>query len=412
MQLQRLLSITLLLAAFVQTLRAAELPKVEMRVAYPELKFERPLWLCEAPDGTGRIFVAQQGGKVLILPKDRNGKETKTFLDISDRKPWDKNEEGLLGFAFHPKFKRNGKFYIYYSQQNPKRSVISEFVVTKGNPDLADKASERILLEIPQPDWNHNGGQITFGPDNYLYIALGDGGGANDKYNNGQRKNTLLAKILRIDVDKKSDGKQYGIPKDNPFVNDKEFVPETWAWGLRNPWRFSFDRKTKELYAADVGQAKWEEIHIITKGGNYGWPYREGFHPFGDKQPPADAKFIDPILEYPHFANQTTNHTPGLSVTGGYVYRGKKLPSLQGVYLYADFLFGTVWGLRYENGKVTTHGVLVEMPKGLNPPRQIASFGEDAAGEVYILAYDGRIYELAEAGVAAASSDARTPKDR
>ena len=377
-----------------QALTAAGLPRVTMRVAYPELKLERPLWLCEAPDKSGRIFVAQQDGKVLILPKDRNGSTTKTFLDLSDRKPWVQNEEGLLGFAFHPKFSRNGKFYVYYSQQNPKRSVISEFVVSKNDPDAADKSSERILMEIPQPDWNHNGGQISFGPDGYLYIGLGDGGGHNDKYGNSQKPDTLLAKILRIDVDSRTGDLPYGIPRSNPFVNNKDFRHETWAWGLRNPWRFSFDRVTGELYCADVGQNKWEEINIIRKGGNYGWNYREGFHPFGTNTPPEGLKLEDPILEYPHFANQTTNHTPGLSVTGGYVYRGKRLPALRGVYLYADFVMGTLWGLRYEKGKVTTHGVLVEMPKGLNPPRQISSFGEDAAGEVYILAYDGRIYEL------------------
>jgi glucose/arabinose dehydrogenase len=374
---------------------SAELPKVEMKVAFPALTFTRPLWLCEAPDGSERLFVAQQDGKVLILPKERTGGDTKMFLNITDRKPWVENEEGLLGFAFHPKFKKNRKFYIYYSQQNPKRSVISEIQAAKNDPDRADLTTERIIMEIPQPDWNHNGGQITFGPDNYLYIALGDGGGGNDKYQNGQNLNSVLAKILRIDVDSRTGDLQYGIPKDNPFVGKPGAAPETWAWGLRNPWRFSFDRKTGELYCADVGQSKWEEIHLITKGANCGWSYREGFHEFGTNTPPSDAKFSDPILEYPHFAAQTTNHTPGLSVTGGYVYRGKKLPSLEGVYLYADFLMGTVWGLRYESGKVLTHGVLVEMPQGINPPRQIASFGEDANGEVYILAYDGRIYELA-----------------
>ena len=228
---------------------ANELPSVRTKVAYPELKLTRPLWLCEAPDGTKRIFVAQQDGKVLILPKDRNGKETKTFLDISDRKPWQKNEEGLLGFAFHPKYKSNGKFYIYYTQQNPKRSVISEFQVSKDNSDEADKSTERILLEIPQPNWNHNGGELLFGRDGFLYIGLGDGGGANDQYHNAQNPGTLLAKILRIDVDSRSGDLEYGIPKDNPFVKDKKFRPETYAWGMRNPWRFSFDRKTGELYS-------------------------------------------------------------------------------------------------------------------------------------------------------------------
>jgi quinoprotein glucose dehydrogenase len=371
---------------------ASELPNVKTKVAYPELKLTRPLWLCEAPDGTKRIFVAQQDGKVLILPKDRNGAETKTFLDISDRKPWQKNEEGLLGFAFHPKYKSNGKFYIYYTQQNPKRSVISEFQVSKDNPDEADKSTERILLEIPEPNWNHNGGELLFGRDGFLYIGLGDGGGANDQYHNAQNPGTLLAKILRIDVDSRSGDLEYGIPKDNPFVKDKKFRPETYAWGMRNPWRFSFDRKTGELYCGDVGQAKWEEIDIIKKGGNYGWSFREGLHEFTNGAP-AGVTFIDPIIDYPHSTQLSTNHTPGLSVTGGYVYRGKKVPELRGVYLYADFVSGTIWGLRAKNGKVVAQGVLELQPKDA-APRQIASFGEDSEGEVYVLAYDGHIYEF------------------
>ncbi|MDQ6632847.1 MAG: PQQ-dependent sugar dehydrogenase [Verrucomicrobiota bacterium] len=373
---------------------ASALPAVQLKVAFPNLKFDRPLWLCESPDGTKRLFVAQQAGKILILPNDRDGAAPKTFLDISDRKPFEKNEEGLLGLAFHPQCQTNGKFYIYYSQQNPRRSVISEFQISKTNSDQADKSSERILLEIPQPDWNHNGGELIFGPDSLLYIALGDGGGKNDQYHNGQNLSSLLGKILRIDVNSRSGNLAYGIPKDNPFIGQENVRAEIWAYGLRNPWRFSFDRKSGELYCADVGQDKWEEIDLITKGGNYGWSFREGFHEFGTNAPPADAKFIDPILEYPHFAPQTTNHSPGLSITGGYVYRGKKLPELDGLYLYADFLMGTLWGLRCENGKVTIQGALVEMPRGLNPPRQISSFGEDADGEIYILSYDGKIYEL------------------
>ena len=394
--MKRLLHSTLLACALVPSIQAADFPKLELKAAYPEIKLARPLWLEESPDGTKRIFVIQQDGKILIMPKDKSGTATKTFLDISDRKPYVQNEEGLLGFAFHPKFKKNGKFYVYYTQQDPKRSVISEFQVSKSNPDEADKASERILLEIPQPAWNHNGGEITFGPDGYLYIALGDGGGANDQYNNGQNKQSLLAKMLRIDVDSKANGKQYGIPKDNPFVKDSSHKPETWAWGLRNPWRFSFDSKTGDLYCADVGQVKWEEINILKKGGNYGWSFREGFHEFGTNAPPTNAKALDPILEYPHNAAQTTNHSPGLSVTGGYVYRGKKVPSLKGVYLYGDFMVGTIWGLRYEKGKVTAQSTLIEMPKGTTPLRQIASFGQDADGEVYMLSFDGRIYEFVE----------------
>lgn len=381
-----------LVSAF-HTFAAGELPKLKTKNAFPELKLNRPLWLCESPDGTQRLFLAQQDGKVLILPKDHRGNEAKIFLDLTERKPWEQNEEGLLGFAFHPNYKANGKFYVYYSQQKPRRSVISEFSTSTTNDSLADKGSERIILEIPQPDWNHNGGELVFGPDGFLYIALGDGGGANDQFHNSQKPGTLLAKMLRIDVNTRTGDLPYGIPQDNPFVGDKAFRAEIYAWGLRNPWRFSFDRKTGEIYCADVGQNKWEEINIIKKGGNYGWSFREGFHEFSTNPPTANVKFSDPILQYPHTPQLATNHLPGLSVTGGYVYRGGKIPALQGVYLYADFLTGTLWGLRWENEKVTANGVLELQPKGV-PPRQIASFGEDGAGEIYVLGYDGHVYDL------------------
>ena len=394
MKISRLLQRSLSVFLFPQLLFSADtLPSIKTKAAYPGLKLNRPLWLSEAPDGTKRFFVAQQDGKVLILPKDRGSKETNIFLDISDRKPWMQNEEGLLGFAFHPDYKSNGKFYIFYSQQNPKRCVISEFSVSKTNADEANKSSERILLEVPKPEWNHNGGELLFGPDGFLYIGFGDGGGANDQFHNGQNLGSLLAKILRIDVNSRTGDLPYGIPKDNPFAGQKDVRTETWAYGLRNPWRFSFDKKAGTLYCADVGQNKWEEIDIIEKGGNYGWSFREGLHEFGPGKPPPDVKLTDPILEYPHNPQLGTNHLPGLSITGGYVYRGEKIPALQGVYLYADFIAGTLWGMRCENKKITAVGVLEMQPKGV-PPRQIASFAEDNAGEIYLLGYDGNIYEL------------------
>ncbi len=373
---------------------ASDFPHITVKQTYPKVQMQRPMWLCESPDGTKRLFVVEQRGRILILPKDKNDSATKTFLEISDRKPFEKNEEGLLGLAFHPKYKSNGKFYIFYSQQNPLRSFVSEFTVSK-DPDVADKSSERILMQWERPAWNHDGGQVDFGPDGYLYIGVGDGGGKNDQYGNAQKPDTLMAKILRIDVNSRTGSLPYGIPKDNPFVKDKAFRPEIYAWGLRNPWRFSFDRKTGLLYCGDVGQDKWEEIDIIQKGGNYGWSYREGLHAFKDEAPPARAKFIDPILEYPHNAQLSTNHLPGISITGGYVYRGKKIPGLNGVYLYADWGTSHLWGLRYEHGKVTKDELLEMAPK-VFPPRQISSFGEDADGELYLLGYDHKIYELEE----------------
>lgn len=393
-------------------LSSEPLPPVALRVAYPALNFDRPLWMEEAPDDSKRIIVIEQQGKIWLLPRDRNSAERRVFLDITDRKPLVQNEEGLLAFAFHPQFKSNGRFYIYYTQQVPKRNVISEIQVSRTNPNQADLSTERILLEIEQPYWNHDGSTMIFGRDGYLYISTGDGGAANDPHNVGQSGHHLLGKILRVDVNSRTGRLQYGIPKDNPFVGREKdgtpksdpfdtrpegVRPEIWAYGLRNVWRMSFDRETGDLWAGDVGQDKWEEVNLITKGGNYGWNIREGFHPFREGR--VRGTPIDPVLEYPHKAELAAeckfpDHGIGVSITGGYVYRGRKFPALRGVYVYADFQMGTIWGLRHENGKVTTYGELVK-PNALRP---VASFAEDGDGELYMLSFDGKIYELIEAG--------------
>ena len=392
----------------------AALPTIEMHPAFPKLTLKRTLWMSEPPDGSGRMFIVQQEGVILITQKGTDGGQSKEFLNITDRKPFVDNEEGLLSLAFHPGFKTNGLFYIYYNQQNPqtgslypRRSIISEFKVSATDAGKADLSSERILLEVPQPFGNHKGGQVSFGPDGYLYIALGDGGAACDPFGSGQNTATLLAKILRLDVNKRSEIQigdvhktlPYAIPADNPFVGEPDMSglgarKEIWAYGLRNVWRYSWDRQTGDLYAGDVGQDLWEEVDLIVKGANYGWNVREGFHHF--KPGPKWAQYDEPILEYPHRTDlapqcKFPKHSIGLCVVGGYVYRGTRFPSLQGVYLYADYNLGTVWGLRYEHGKVTEYGTLLQQPKN------ISSFAEDADGELYILALDAGIYSISVA---------------
>ena len=363
---------------------AAEIPKLKLVNAYPNLKFKRPLWLEQLPDG--RTFLLEQRGKVYLLPKNANGKSTTLFFDIEKRKPYVKDEEGLLGMAFHPQFAKNGKFYAFYSAHKPLRSVVSEFRVSKGDHNKIDITTERKLLTIQRPFWNHDGGCILFGPDGKLYITHGDGGSREDPNDNGQNLGTLRGTILRIDVDGATTTRPYGIPRDNPFVNRKGARGEIWAYGLRNVWRMSFDRETGDLWAADVGQNKWEEVNLITRGGNYGWNIRESFHKFKEDGP-AKGDWIDPVIEYAHHAgvekeSKFPGHGYGVSITGGYVYRGKAIPVLRGAYVYGDFVTGLIFAVRQKDGKATEHGT-IHQQKG--KVYQIASFGEDAEGELYLL---------------------------
>ncbi len=360
-------------------------------VAFPDLKWTgwnpetasgrpnplRPLVLTHAGDGSNRVFVGTQHGVIHVFPNDQKATETKVFLDIQDRVKYNDNtnEEGFLGMAFHPKFKTNGEVFVFYTpKKENKVNVVSRFKLSKDDPTKLDPASEEQIIRFENKlFWNHDGGTVLFGPDGYLYVIHGDGGAANDPQENGQNLGVLYGKILRLDVDNKADGKNYAIPKDNPFVDQKGARPEIWAYGIRNIWRMSFDRKTGKLWAGEVGQNLYEEINIIEKGGNYGWNIRESLHPFGAKGVGPRKDLIDPIWEY--------HHNVGKSITGGGVYRGKALPELEGHYLYADYVTSKIWALKYDEAakRVTANRTIKD------PEKPVLSFGEDEQGEMYFL---------------------------
>jgi glucose/arabinose dehydrogenase len=349
---------------------------------FPDLSFQEMTNLVQ-PDGTSDlIFVTEQRGIIYAFSAS-NPQQANIFLDITDRVNRGGNEEGLLGLAFDPDYQENGCFYVYYSADNPRRSVLSRFSLDQEDTAVADPESEIIIMEVEQPYSNHNGGQLAFGPDGYLYIGLGDGGSAGDPEGNGQNLGTLLGSILRIDVSELSQPGDYEIPADNPFVDTTGARAEIWALGLRNPWRFSFDSQTGLLWAGDVGQGSWEEIDIIAKGANYGWNIMEGLHCYSPASGCDQSGLTLPIAEY--------DHSQGCcSVTGGYVYRGDQIPSLQGYYVYGDYCSGDIWALAYDGTVVTENMLLTE--SGLS----ITSFGEDLAGNLYILDRAGGIYALVQ----------------
>jgi glucose/arabinose dehydrogenase len=332
----------------------------------------RPIDLQNAGDGSGRLFVAEQAGRILILQNDQL--QFEPFLDITDRVDDSENEQGLLGLAFHPDFETNGFFYVNYTKQGGD-TVIARFSAS-GN--VADPNSEVKFLEVGQPFPNHNGGALAFGPDGYLYIGLGDGGAGGDPLGNGQKLTTLLGKILRIDVD---NGNASSIPADNPCGD------EIWAYGLRNPWRFTFDSLTGDLWIGDVGQGDYEEVNFVPAGApggiNFGWSLTEGMHPFGGNRPPENH--WPPVFEYNHASTIS-----GCSVVGGYVYRGA-MAEWQGIYFYGDYCTGVVWNaLRSSQGTDATWTSEYLFQTGL----YITSFGVDEAGELYIVNHNGSILRL------------------
>ncbi len=345
-----------------------------------ESGFHRPIYATHAGDGTGRLFVLEQSGKIWLLADDKRA--TVPFLDVSglispSALSSRYSEQGLLGLAFHPDYAENGVFFINYTDRGGS-SVVARYETMPEQTHLADPSSGQIILRLNQPYANHNGGHIDFGPDGYLYIALGDGGSANDPLGAGQNRQLLLGTILRLDIDSAF---PYAIPADNPFVNEAAALDEIWAYGLRNVWRFSFDRATGDLYLADVGQNQWEEINFqpaASRGGeNYGWNAYEANTIFAGGGAPDH---VAPFFAY--------RHSLGCSVTGGYVYRGSALSELQAAYLFGDYCSGRIWAAWRDSSM--TWQTLELMKTNM----AISSFGEDEAGEVYVIDYAGSLYRF------------------
>jgi len=346
--------------------------------AFPRLKFDHPTDIVPSP-GNDRLFVAEHmSGHIYSFPNRTDADQAELFLDL--------RQEGreIWSLAFHPGFAANGFVYVCYNDKKPKpdRNRVSRFHVDPRNPLQADPDSEYIVLEWPTG--GHNGGCLKFGRDGYLYISTGDGAGIGDELNTGQFLGDLLGSVLRINVNQSDLGHPYAVPADNPFVNVPGARPEIWAYGLRNPWKMSFDRATGDLWLGEVGQDLWEMVYLIKRGGNYGWGVREGNHVYDPKRKPGGPSLISPpIVEH--------GHHEARSLTGGFVYRGSRLKDLRGAYVYADYETGKIWALRHDGGQVTEHRELFQSPL------HISAFGEDNEGELYLLAYEGVVHRLVPA---------------
>lgn len=371
--------------ALVLALAAPAHAQLSVDVAFPNLApFDGPVGIGHDPVDAGLLYVVEQDGVIEVFDNDPEVTATSVFLDITDRVS-SGGETGLLGLAFHPDYAENGYLFVNYTTGGPLRSRVSRFSRSETNPAEADPASELVLLEINQPFSNHNGGGLAFGPDGYLYASFGDGGSGGDPEENGQDPATLLGAILRLDVDGGGTAPDCGGPDAHYTVPDNALADgpggncdEIYAWGLRNPWRFSFDRVTGQGWIADVGQNQWEEIDLMEDGGNYGWNTYEGNHCYDG---PCDPEgFIFPVWEY--------DHALGCSVTGGYVYRGEDAPELAGKYVYGDYCSGRIWALDLSGFQPRNELLDVGTFSGLT------SFGEDAAGELYLVRSTGRVYRF------------------
>lgn len=352
--------------------------------AFPNLSFINPIDIQSINDNTNRLFVVSQTGIINVFENNSSVSASSIFLDIKDRVAYG-GEKGLLGLAFHPDYQSNGYFFVNYTTNNPLRNVISRFSASTENMDSADILSEQILLEVEQPFENHNGGQIAFGNDGYLYISLGDGGSGGDPGNRAQNLTTFLGKIIRIDIDNEKGEKHYSIPSDNPFVgNSQNILEEIFAYGLRNVWRFSFDG-TGRLWAADVGQNSWEEINIVENGNNYGWRIMEGFHCYNPSNNCDQTGLTLPEWEYDHSSSD------GRSITGGYLYEGVNLPDIINKYIYGDFINGNIWAFNPSdktNSFLFSYGGLV------------STFGVDQNNELYFADHStGEIYKFIDSSI-------------
>ena len=397
--------------------RAADAPfPYTTQPAFGALKFNQPLAIVAAPGDRDRLFILEKAGRILVVDLRAPEPTARVFLDLVDRVRDSSSEQGLLALAFHPDWRKNRQFYIWWTSTEGKtrEDRLSRFLVSATEPDAADPASEQPLIAQPDQAGNHNGGELLFGPDGYLYLSIGDEGAGDDRFQNSQRiDKNFFSGILRLDVDRKpgslapnphpaSHADAYAIPADNPWVGATEFngLPvdpakvrtEFWAVGLRNPWRMSFDPATGKLWCGDVGQNLFEEVDIIVRGGNYGWNVREALHPFakGQAMPPA-PKFIDPIWEYPR--------SQGISISGGLVYHGKDYPDLEGKYLFADYAFGKVWALTPDGDK----GVDASHVQQIAAVPSVVSIARDPrTGEVLLASLStGKIFRLVRAPAAA-----------